>query len=312
VTVIRRNPVATVGLAAIILGIVGVATTVLQLVLRHGLSGGAVGGLAVATVLLDLLGQVVLTGLLTMVIGRAVLGEEVSIGRAWNLVRGRFAALLGVTLLTMVILIGLWVPWGIVLIVLIAAGAGTGVSVAWGILGGLATLVIAVLAAIRLGLAAPVTVLEGHGPWTSLRRSWDLTRRSFWRIFGILLLTVIVVGLAAFILEIPFDILSRAIGGGGTVTPAGLSGAAASASVAGIIVGGIGGIIANAIVRPVSSGVIVLLYLDMRMRKEGLDLALRNAAQNRQLTGAEFAALWQPPAAGPPGGAMAGSPPPRW
>jgi hypothetical protein len=290
---------------------VGVATTALQLVLRHGLSGGAAGGLAVATVLLDLLGEVVLTGLLTMVIGRAVLGEQVSIGRAWNLVQGRFAALLGVTLLTLVILIGIWIPWAIVLVVLLAAGAGTGVSVAWGILGGLATLVIAVLAVIRLSLAAAVTVLERSGPGASLRRSWDLTRGSFWRIFGILLLTAVVVGLAAFILEIPFDII-RGIVGGGSVTPVSLFGAAASASVAGIIVGGIGGIIASAIVRPVSSGVIVMLYLDMRMRKEGLDLALRNAAGSRQLTGEEFAALWQPPAAGPPGSTMAGSPPPRW
>ncbi|HMH92413.1 MAG TPA: glycerophosphoryl diester phosphodiesterase membrane domain-containing protein [Streptosporangiaceae bacterium] len=308
-TVIRRNPVATVGLAAIILGIVGVATTALQLVLRHGLSGSA-GLLAVVTVLLGLLGQVVLTGLLTMVIGRAVLGEQASIGRAWSLVRGRFAALLGVTLLTGAIFIGLWIPWAIILVVLLAAGAG-GVSVAWGILGGLATLVIAVLALIRLSLAAPVTVLERYGPWTSLRRSWNLTRGSFWRIFGILLLTVIVVGLAAFILELPFDILKGVLGAG-SVTPVSLSGAATSASAAGIIVGGIGGIIASAIVRPVSSGVIVMLYLDMRMRKEGLDLALRNVAQTRQLTGEEFAALWQPPAAGPAGGAMAGTPPPPW
>ena len=145
----------------------------------------------------------------------------------------------------------------------------------------------------------------------ALRRSWDLTRGSFWRIFGILLLTAIVVGVAGFILELPFDIL-RGIVGGGSANPVSLSNAAASASVAGIIVAGIGGIIASAIVRPVSSGVLVMLYLDMRMRKEGLDLALRNAAQNRQLTGEEFAALWQPPAAGPPAGAIPGSPPPPW
>jgi hypothetical protein len=310
VTVIRRNPVATVGLAAIILGIVGVATTALQLVLRHGLSGGA-AWLALVTVLLDVIGQVVLAGLLTMVIGRAVLGEQVSIGQAWNLVKGRFAALLGVTLLTVAIFIGLWIPWLIILVILRVA-AGDGISVAWAILGGLATLVVALMAVIRLSLAAPATVLERYGPWTSLRRSWNLTRGSFWRILGILLLTLIVVGIASFILELPFDIIKGIVGGGST-TPVSLLGAATSGSAAAIIIGGIGGIVASAIVRPVSSGVIVLLYLDMRMRKEGLDLALRNAAQGRQLTGEEFAALWQPPAAGPPGPgvAMAG-PPPAW
>ena len=42
----------------------------------------------------------------------------------------------------------------------------------------------------------------------------------------------------------------------------------------------------------------VLLYLDMRMRKEGLDLVLRDAAQNQAMTGDEFAALWRAPAPG--------------
>ncbi|HEY2288090.1 MAG TPA: glycerophosphoryl diester phosphodiesterase membrane domain-containing protein [Streptosporangiaceae bacterium] len=309
-TVIRRNPVATVGLAAIILGIVGVATTALQLVLRHGLSGGA-GWLALVTVLLDVIGQVVLTGLLTMVIGRAVLGEQVSIGQAWNLVKSRFAALLGVTLLTVAVYVVLWIPWLVILLILIAAG-GTGAAVAWGILGGLATLVAALMAAIRLSIAAPATVLERYGPWTSLRRSWDLTRGSFWRILGILLLTLIVVGVASFILKLPFDILGGVLGGGSS-TPVSLLGAATGASAAAIIIGGIGSIIASAIVRPVSSGVIVLLYLDMRMRKEGMDLALRNAAQGRTLNPEEFARLWQPPPAAPPqaGPAMAG-PPPSW
>jgi hypothetical protein len=310
VTVIRRNPVATVGLAAIILGIVGVATTALQLILRNGLSDTA-GVLTVVTIVLDLLGQVVLAGLLTMVIGRAVLGERVGIGQAWNLVRGRLAALLGVTLLTAAIFIGLVLPWAIILVILIVSGAGTGPAAAWGFLAGLVTFVIVVIALIRLGLAAPVTMLERCGPATALRRSWHLTRGSFWRIFGILALTAIVVGLAGFILELPFVIL-RGVGGGGSASPVSLPGVAASVSVAGIIVGGIGGIISSAIVRPVSSGVLVMLYLDMRIRKEGLDLALRNAVQNRQLTGGEFAALWQPPGAGPSAGPNPGSPPAPW
>jgi hypothetical protein len=46
------------------------------------------------------------------------------------------------------------------------------------------------------------------------------------------------------------------------------------------------------------------------MRKEGLDLALREAAQGQQMTGEEFAALWRPPAPGQqPVGAAS---PPSW
>ena len=50
---------------------------------------------------------------------------------------------------------------------------------------------------------------------------------------------------------------------------------------------------AAAITRPVKAGVVVLLYIDTRMRKEGLDLALRGARhQASKLTSDEFAALW--------------------
>jgi hypothetical protein len=55
----------------------------------------------------------------------------------------------------------------------------------------------------------------------------------------------------------------------------------------------------GAITRPLLAGVTVLLYVDMRMRKEGLDLVLRDAAQNQQMTGEEFAGLWRAPDAGP-------------
>ena len=137
-------------------------------------------------------------------------------------------------------------------------------------------------------------VLEQLGPVNALRRSWRLASGSFWRLFGILLLTVIIVFVAALVLEIPFDIGRSLLG---------------SATAAGIILAGIGGIIADAITRPVLAGVTVLLYLDMRMRKEGLDLILRDAAQNQAMTGDEFAALWRAPSPGP--GAPA-APPSSW
>jgi hypothetical protein len=61
----------------------------------------------------------------------------------------------------------------------------------------------------------------------------------------------------------------------------------------------------------------------MRMRKEGLDLALQTAAGSEQAPGDEFASVWRPPSAGlgsQPGGPPAGpdlpppvaGPPPSW
>ncbi len=170
----------------------------------------------------------------------------------------------------------------------------TALAVIWGILGILALIAAEVTAWIRFSLAAPAVVLERLGPVNALRRSWRLVTSSFWRLFGILLLTVIIVFVAGLVLQIPFYVGRGLLG---------------SESAAGIILAGIGGIIVGAITRPVLAGVTVLLYLDMRMRKEGLDLVLRDAAQNQAMTGDEFAALWRAPA---PGQEAPAAPPSSW
>ena len=87
----------------------------------------------------------------------------------------------------------------------------------------------------------------------------------------------------------------------------------------------IGAIAAGTVTRPITAGVTVLLYVDMRMRKEGLDLALRTASGTGQpgtgqpggpvAVGDDFASVWRPPSAGPapaPGTppTAAGAPPP--
>ena len=72
----------------------------------------------------------------------------------------------------------------------------------------------------------------------------------------------------------------------------------------------IGAIAAGTVTRPITAGVTVLLYVDMRMRKEGLDLVLRDAAQNQQMTGEEFAGLWR--ARAPGQGTPTAVPPASW
>jgi Membrane domain of glycerophosphoryl diester phosphodiesterase len=315
VTAIRRNPAATVGLAAIVMGITGIVTTVLRLLALGTVhtsvntfgSGSAqfttrtstsasLTWVGLISVVLALIAEVILTGMLTGVIGRGVLGQRVSIGQAWRLARPRLGAIVRVVLLTWVILLA---PAAVYLIVLflIIAGHLAGLAVAWGIIAGLALFAAEILLYTRLALATPVVVLERRNARAAVRRSWQLSRQSFWRLFGILLLAGILVAIAGYIVEIPFVVLQYVLHGGFT---------SLYPSVAGVIVGGLGGIVAGAITRPVIAGVVVLLYIDMRMRKEGLDLALRNAAQGQELTGDEFAALWNAPVPGPFPGTGAG------
>ena len=130
---------------------------------------------------------------------------------------------------------------------------------------------------------------------TALARSWRLVRRSFWRVLGILLLASIVVSVAAPSCSFPFSLLRRT-----PVVRAASSGYRKPLGAA-VIIGGVGTIVAGTVTRPISAAVTVLLYVDMRIRKEGLDLALRTAAGGGPLADSDFAAAWQPPRPGQPG-----------
>jgi hypothetical protein len=322
-TTIRRNPAATIGLAAIVLTVYAVLSTAITLVVGalvgrlnlpsrgQNLTQAQVNHLLlrfleigvpllVLALILGFLFENILTGLLTSVIGRGVLGRRVSLGEAWQL--GRLPALLGASGLILAILVGMWAPLTVIVVVLAVAHLGA-VAALIGVLGFLGALVVSIWFSVMLSLAAPAVVLERLGPVQALRRSWRLASRSFWRLFGILLLTALVVFVASAILEIPFDIIRVVAGGSGVG-----GGLALGSTVVLVIIGAIGSIVAGAVTRPVSAGVTVLLYLDMRMRKEGLDLVLRNAAQNQQMTGDEFATVWRPP--GP--GQEPAAPPTAW
>jgi galactitol-specific phosphotransferase system IIC component len=148
-------------------------------------------------------------------------------------------------------------------------------------------------------------VLEHEGPARSLARSWRLVQRSFWRVFGISLLAGLIVVVTAAVLQIPFTLIAGATGGGNAYLPG------TTGSFAGVVISAIGSIVAGAVARPISAGVAVLLYVDLRMRREGLDLALQTAAASGGVpSGEEFSSLWRPGAHGPMGQAAPPPPPP--
>jgi hypothetical protein len=330
-TSIRRNPKATLGIAAVLLTFSAVITTAVSVILVHNLgsvtlpTAGQQLTNAQATRLLNRLLEVflpvlvltavlafivdtVLTGLLTVVIGRSVLGQNITAGEAWRIARPRLPALIGVTLLIPLILVGIWVVYALVLVVLAAAGAPGALIGVIAVLGGIGALVLTIWFAVMFRMAGPVVVLERDGPARSLGRSWRLVQRSFWRVFGISLLAGLIVLVTAGVLQIPFTLLAGAAGGGNSILPG------TSGSLVGVVISAVGSIVAGAVARPISAGVAVLLYVDLRMRREGLDLVLQNAAASGTTpTGDEFASLWRPGGQTAPtaqGAAPPGPPPP--
>ena len=291
VGVLRRYPRPTLGLSALV-ALVATLVNVLLLTTAFrgvldpdaaaGLSTGdpaaleaAIGGAAVGgivTAVISLLSTAVLTGVLTAVVGKAVLGQPMSLGEAWTQVRPLLLKLVGVALLIGLVA-GALVVTGIVLgavVIALAGGVGAVLGVPL-ILGGLAA---GLYAYIRLSLAPCALVLERTGVRESLRRSSVLVKRDWWRVFGITALTFLVALFVSLVLQVPFELLGA--GGLGDLT----SGADAL-SARTLVFSSIGSVLVATVVDPFVSGVRALLYVDRRMRAEGLDVALAAAAHER-------------------------------
>ncbi|MCB5912049.1 hypothetical protein [Streptomyces pinistramenti] len=227
------------------------------------------------TSVIGLLATITATGLLTIVVSRAVLGRSVSTGEAWQEARPQLPRLFGLLvllplLLTAVIVVSI-VP-GIVIATLGSAPVG----LALGLLGGLAGTVAAVWLWVCCSLASPALMLEKQGVTASMRRSAKLVRGSWWRVLGIQLLTYLLIGIVGFIVQIPATLISFLIGGDSLMDWA--NGAGNSTGWTFLTVLGIGAVISSAITFPISAGVTALLYMDQRIRREALDLELARAA----------------------------------
>lgn len=270
---IRGNPAATIGMALL----VGVACLIPSALLTWGISQiptESATGADVTWQLANLgsevimaIGGIVLTGILTAVLGEAILGRRMSPAEAWAAARPRIGGLLLLTLTVFAGAVGLVAVGVVVMLILVAVG-----SVAGAVIGGVLLLVTGLLVIylwIRFALAAPALVLERIGPIQALRRSWRLTAGQFWRLFGITLLATIAAGLVAAIVIAPASLLlvGSALSASSPSDPAAL---------------GLGSlfllmcisVLVDALVRPFLAEVTGLLYIDQRIRREALDVTL--------------------------------------
>ncbi|MGW6919041.1 DUF7847 domain-containing protein [Kitasatospora sp. NPDC054939] len=273
VDTIRRHWRTTLGLALGIAVVQQAATTFAQLKL-----GGDTGDLTstvamVATVPVELVLTVFATALLTMVVSRAVLGRSATIGDAWRDARPRLLQLTGLTLLTALILFGVILLGFSPALGYALAGAGEPAITALLIVVGLLSIPVAVWLWIQLSLAAPALMLEKQGVLTALSRSRRLVRGSWWRLFGLNVVTQVMVALAAFIIAIPFTVIGTVIGYDD------LMDASTDALPVPVLIGAaIAGVISATVTIPFTGTIGVLLYIDQRIRREALDIELARAA----------------------------------
>ena len=228
--------------------------------------------------LLTALATTILTGLLIVAVSRSVLGRIATPGEVWERTRGRILPLIGQTLLiTLITIVAdiIILVIGVVLIAVIAASImgsdpGAGAIIAT-LLVALALIVLVFIAAVflvvRLSLAPAALMLENTGVVEGIGRSWALTRGSFWRVLGILVLAGLITGLVT-------GTLSFGLGMVFGVVPVGLPAAQPLVSAVTVLLTSV----LSALVLPFTAAVTALTYIDLRMRTEGLDVELRQAA----------------------------------
>ncbi|NJO07805.1 MAG: hypothetical protein HC876_21055 [Chloroflexaceae bacterium] len=113
-----------------------------------------------------------------------------------------------------------------------------------------------------------VIVIEGYGPIGALRRSWNLVTGSFWRVVGILVVTWLLVGvlqwLPAYVVQLVLQILFSA--------PEEFFMLQSFSTIANYVI--------LIVFLPIQMTALTLLYYDVRVRKEGLDLELKVHSDN--------------------------------
>lgn len=211
----------------------------------------------------------------------SVNGRELSVRASVRAGLSRFWAFVGLSLLTALITTGvvLAIYFGAIIVVLIFAGLIAGLSALTEGSGFVAVGAVLLMVALVFGLifvmllpiaflttrwfVAPVVILtERCGPVSALRRSWRLTEGSFWRLFGLLILMAV---LNSVVLSLPLSLIQF------------FAVILLTSQMLGAVNGVLTGLsyLVSILWYPFLALTLVLVYYDLRVRKENLDLDMR-------------------------------------
>lgn len=281
---LRFNPKATMGLTGIAV-VLGVALAIPLTLLSARTLDEADGAEADALTLYfgammfgslpGLLTNLLVAPLLIRVTYEAIIGNQASIADAWTTTRSRILPYIGATIVTAVML-GLVPVASTVLMIALAANSDTqsvGIVLSLFAVIMIASTAAVVWLAIKLFALPAAIVLEGSGVFASIRRSWELTKGSFWRILGYLILGGLAAALIRYAIQVPVSLLLLVLGTAWTDTAQGELFVATVSQVGGQLLGVV-------ITVPFLTAFTTLLWADLRIRREGFDLALIEQSEN--------------------------------
>jgi hypothetical protein len=200
-------------------------------------------------ILLQVVAMMLCEAVLIKNVSEAYLGNDITIGQAYGFVFPKALTLIAAAIYTM-----------------LATCCGLLLFVVPGIIFGL-----------WFSLTAPAIVMEDHSAIEGMRRSKALVAGNLGKVFIIGLLTTLIVNVIVNVIVIPLGAFSRFIGG--TLL--------ADNAMLRSIWSHVPGMVSQTLVTPISAAASILLYYDLRIRKEGFDLQMlagsmtSNRGQNR-------------------------------
>ncbi|MEP6478878.1 MAG: hypothetical protein ABJB03_05770 [Rhodoglobus sp.] len=305
--VLRRNPRPTFGFSLILNGIVGlVSLGVVGLVgyfafsraftatagNQDQLAAGAFAQTALSGLIpavLTLVTAAVLQGIISLEVARGTVGERLKLGGLWRQAKGRIGALIGWSLLLVGAILVVIVVLSVLIGLLIGFGgaAGAVVGALLIVLAVAGLVVVGAWVGVRTALVPSALMLERLPLRAAIGRSWSLTTGYYWRTLGILLLVSVILSTASSIVTFPISFL---LGLGATlINPNGDESAFVVVTVVAYVLTFIVSTVFGAITSIVQSAAAALIYIDLRMRKEGLDLDLTRFVEARQAGDASVA-----------------------
>jgi len=203
-------------------------------------------------------------GATTVAVSQLYMGRQTSIREAYLPLRGRVGRLALLLVLVSIRLVGIvflaFMMFGI------AAALGTAGSPLLaglvGVFGFAGAFLLWVWTALRYAVSVPAAVLEDETASDAIRRSIELTRGSLLRVFVLLIFTMVITYAVLAMFQGPF-LIAGAMAGPDSSTFFWMN-------LLGTITGSIGG----ALTAPLMIVAFAVLYYDLRVRNEGLDLQL--------------------------------------
>ncbi|WP_100814077.1 hypothetical protein [Microbacterium lacus] len=251
--------------------------------------------------------QVIVQAVVVGEVSHAVVAEKLRLATLWRHVRPSLGRLLAYAAL---LLVAIAVLVGIVTAAIIAIGVAVHPAVA------IALTVLVILGAIpltlwlntKLLLVPSILILERTTIRASVARSWVLVRGRFWAALGVIVIISLLFGTISQFVSLPLSFLSS-----GLTTIFAPTGEPNTGAVIAIVVTVVLTYVITLAIQAVGlvvqSTASVLIYIDCRMRREGLDIELLRYVERRDAGDDSPPDPWRPRAGGPSSAPPA---PPGW